>query len=476
MMQGRFFTRWICLVAWLCALTAQGQRLERLFDYTTSWDGLPTYPSAIEFDRADSILYMGFWPCLINDTFMPGLARWDGVAWEAVPNTMDSLQCATNWITSIVAHEGELFIAGNFDSIGFTGPSSKYLARYGMGAWHACGSPSSWPKIVAANDELWVVGGFDAIGTNGANNLARYLAGDWWPFGSSLANNQVRAVTYHGGSFFAAGNFTQSPVTPMQDILYWDGTAWQQVGEGFGHQNSWVNTMASFQGRLFVGGALFMGDGIPGQHLVVWNGEHWSDFFQDRLLCRNQVNDLQVIDGKLYMAGVFQFAGDAHYYNLLQYDGVDLCAVGKDLTANAGLYAMQVRGNSHEIYFSNGHIEYADDTVNYMAKWVLGLGPDTCVSAPLGFLERSAPDAQLYLNGNPQHDVLSFSVMDGDPLPNSSRATLRALDGRLVDDLPLTQNTEGRYTMDVSAVTIGLYILTIERPGLPLVSRKVVLE
>jgi|GEM_PF-5933536 len=476
-MRDHTFNRWACSIACLCAAAAYGQRLEGLFDYSTSWDGFPTYPTAIELDRQDSVLYMGFWPCLINDAFMPGLARWDGVNWEAVPSTiMDSLQCSTLWVRSLASHAGSLFVSGNIDSISGLGSAAAKLARYDADGWHACGSPNSWVRLTTVNDTLWAIGWYGSIGSQDIGPVARYVNGGWQPFGASMYGNHVRAVCFHDGTYFVAGNLVQSPVTPMQDIVYWDGTTWRQVGEGFGHQNSHVNTMASFQGRLFVGGALFMGDGIPGQHLVVWDGEQWSDFFQDRLLCRNQVNDLQVIDGRLYMAGVFQFAGDAHYYNLLQYDGVNLCAVGKDLTAHAGQYANQVRGNSHEIYFSNTHIAYGGDTVNFMAKWVLDNGPDTCISAPLGMLEHAVQDAHLFLHGNPQHAVLDFSVVAGHPLPKGSRATLHGMDGRMVREMAMVPNAEGRHAMDVATARAGLYILTLQRPGFPPVSRKVVLE
>lgn len=469
--------RWLGLSsAVLGHMVAYSQRLEAITDYSTTTE-FTTYPSSIEFDRGDSVLYMGFSPCVINDAFVPGLARWDGVAWEAVPNALDSLQCTTLWVRSLAFHDGSLFVSGSLGSLGGLGPDGARLVRYALDGWHVCGSPSSWPKLTKTNDELWALGGFDSIGTNGANNIARYENGDWWPFGSSLANNEVRSAAYHDGIFFVAGNFTQSPVDPDQDILFWNGGVWQQVGEGLGASGfDWVNAMVEFQGRLFVGGSLWIADGNPGQHLVVWDGQQWSDFFQDRLLCRNQVNDLQVIDGKLYMAGVFQFSGDAHYYNLLQYDGESLCAVGKDLTASAGLYATQVRGNSHEIYFSNAHIEYAGDTVNYMAKWVLSVGPDTCISAPLSLLERTLTHAHLFLHGNPQHAVLHFSMVASTSLPRGSHAALVGLDGRLVKNMPLAQYAEGRYAMDVAAVPAGLYVLVVQRPGLPQLSRRVALE
>lgn len=461
-------------VVLLIALPANAQRLERLYEYTT-WQDFPTYPAAIEFDRADSVLYMGFWPCVINGGFMPGLARWDGESWEAVPNTMDSLQCTTHWVRSLAYHDGSLYVSGNIDSIGGLGPSGAKLARYDADGWHACGSPNNWVRPSVVNDTLWAIGWYGSIGGQSIGPVARYVNDQWQSFGSSMLGDEVRTAATYDGNYFIGGNFTVHPVG--QDILYWDDSAWQQVGDGLASSGfDWINAMAEYQGLLFVGGSLWIADGNPGQHLVVWDGEHWSDFFQDRLLCRNQVNDLQVIDGKLYVAGVFQFAGDAHYYNLLQYDGLNLCAVGKDLTAHAGLFAKQVRGNSHEVYFSNEHIAYAGDTVNYMAKWVLSLGPDTCISAPLSMLEHTVSDARIYLNGNPQHETLSFTLVESSPLPGGSRAVLYGVDGRVVKRMALALSAEGTVAMDVASLPRGLYVLSIERPGLPRLSSKVVLE
>jgi hypothetical protein len=386
----RSIKRWIWVVAAVLTGASHGQRLEGVMSEPNS------APGAIEFDRTDSVLYMAMWPCEVDGTFIPGLAKWDGNTWEAINNTFDSIQCATYWIRELAWYEGSLFASGSFGSIGELGPGSEYLARWDGQEWNECGSPSTWPRLSKANGELWAVGWNHTIGNQGASNISKYENDDWYPFGTPLgSNNGVRCVAYYNGTFFVAGNFTQSPFTPNQDILYWDGAAWQMVGTGLGAQNSWINTMASFQGRLFVGGALLIGDGNPGQNLVVWDGQVWSDFYQDRLLCRNQVNDLQVIDGKLYIAGVFEFAGDNHYYNLLQYDGVDLCAVGKDLTMHGGKLAREVRGNSHEVYFSTDHEVFAGDTVNYLAKWVLNNGADTCIQAILGIPDPVAVETML---------------------------------------------------------------------------------
>ncbi|MFZ1694666.1 MAG: hypothetical protein WAT74_15825, partial [Flavobacteriales bacterium] len=172
----RLLPQWLLLLQIVPALVS-AQRLERLYDYTT-WQDFPTYPSAIEFDRADSVLYMGFWPCVINDTFMPGLARWDGVAWEAVPNTMDSLQCATHWVRSLAFHGGSLFASGRVNSFGGLGPASSGLARYDEDGWHICGSPNNeWLKVTVVNDTLWAIGGYSSIDGEIIGPVARYVAG-----------------------------------------------------------------------------------------------------------------------------------------------------------------------------------------------------------------------------------------------------------------------------------------------------------
>lgn len=463
------------LLAWIVPLGVLGQRLEAIMAYSTVTE-FSTGPEAIEFDREDSVLYMGHWPCVINDQFYPGLARWNGVFWDAVPNTMDSLQCTTHWIRSMVWHAGSLYVSGNIDSIGGLGPAGARLARYDQDGWHTCGVPNSWVRLKVVNDTLWAIGWYGSINGQNIGPVARHVGGQWQPFGISMAGDEVRAVTIHDGVYFIGGNFTQSPITPLRDIVYWDGTTWQQVGEGFGHQNSWVNTMASFQGKLFVGGALFASDGIPGQHLVVWDGEQWNGFFTDRLLCRNQVNDLQVIDGKLYMAGVFQFAGDAHYYNLLQYDGVNLCAVGKDLHAHAGKFALQVRGNSNEVYFTTTNREFAGDTVNFLAKWVLSNGADTCLYAPLSHAEANRASSHLFLKGNPQRGAIVFSLVSDQPSRKGSYVRVLSMDGRLVAEQHLLSNVVNDYSIEMTGCRSGLYLLYVVSPGRLTQTARVMLE
>lgn len=474
-MNCRAFERILFLLAAFLPVVTIGQRLGSIMEYSQASE-FPTGPGAIEFDADDSVLYMGFWPCMLNNEFSPGLARWDGIMWEAVENTMDSLQCETHWVRSIAYQAGDLFVSGNIDSIGGLGPAAANLARFDADGWHTCGSPNSWVRIVVVNDVVWAIGWYGSIGGQDIGPIAQYVEGNWMPFGSPLINNEVRALEYHGGTFFTAGNFTQAPVDPDQDILMWDGTTWQPVGNGIGSQNSWINAIRSFQGRLFVGGALFLHDGNPGQHLLVWDGLNWSGFFTDRLLCRNQVNDLQVINGKLYMAGVFQFADDPYYYNLLQYDGINLCAVGKDLQAHAGKFAMQVRGNSNEVYFSTTNLVFAGDTVNYLAKWVLSNGADTCLYAPLGLHEDIISDAHLFLHGNPQREKVEFSIVAKTPVAAGSYVRITSLDGRVVRELTLEPDIENTYSIDLQNCAKGIYLLCVQQPGFARISTRICLE
>ena len=447
-------------------IVVSAQHLTPLITYST-------FPEALTFDRADSILYVGVSPCVVDTLPVPGLAQYDGTQWSAVPNAMDSFECNfVHWIQSDAYYQGQLFIAGNFYHAGGLGPESRGVARWDGSTWHGDGGIKTAPKLLQFDDELWLGGIFDSIGNNAISALARWDGSGWQPFGAYIPNttniDEVRAVARYQGALIIGGNLTGMPIA--QDVLEWSGSDWQQLGNGLhGAANGFINAMAEFGGLLYVGGAYWTSDGAPSQNIVIWDGINWLPFMPGIVVATTQVLDMKVIDNKLYIAGSFHFTGDNNkYYHLLQYDGTHLCAVGSLPTFAGNQTALEVTGNSAEVYFSDYATVLGSDTVNLFAHWVLADGADTCVQVIAGVSENTnMAHAEIY--PNPANTILNIDDMG---------PSVRSVEVLNILGQPVLQTTYTRNApVNVSALAVGTYTLRLfDARGVPVAMGRFVKE
>lgn len=154
-----------------------------------------------------------------------------------------------------------------------------------------------------ATERLYVGGSFaNADSTMTANNIAYVTEANgiytWHTMGNGL-NGTVYAITKYGANIFAAGSFTASGSTTVNNVAYWDGTSWQPAGCISGT----VKDLTIFGGELYAAGSFNVCNNSSGSSFAKWDGSNW----QPVAGITGAVNTLEVHDTTLLLGGIFSF-------------------------------------------------------------------------------------------------------------------------------------------------------------------------
>lgn len=155
-----------------------------------------------------------------------------------------------------------------------------------------------------ANSKLYVGGAFSKVNkTTTANNIA-YLTGSagqftWHTMGAGL-NGPVYAIAEHSGLVYAAGAFTMSGSTPVENIAHWDGSSWHPVGCIYGT----VKDLVVFNNKLYSVGDFDVCAALAEVNFAVWEG-----YWQHLAGLDGHVNTIEVMDTVLVLGGSFTYLG-----------------------------------------------------------------------------------------------------------------------------------------------------------------------
>ncbi len=200
-----------------------------------------------------------------------GLARWDGVAWD----TFDSRIAEGEQVSLLAARGDELFVSGSFTSLG--GQPISYNAWWNGTAWQALPGLTNrtfW-ALAVHQGELYGSASFTWIGQTAATNLARWDGTNWWPVGDGPDQPPARLLST-GTGLFAVGAFKQIGGQAADGVARWDGAQWQPLG-----LNTWRTGQSPSalcvgdSNRLFAVGYFTRVAGQRAGHVAEWTGEAW---------------------------------------------------------------------------------------------------------------------------------------------------------------------------------------------------------
>jgi len=188
------------------------------------------------------------------------VARWDRDpttgTWS--PSALGSGVNST--VSGLYYHNGALIVGGAFSQAG--GVAAGRVARWDGVAWNAMGagfgqavdclSPAA--ASFATFNGLLVAGGtFTRADGRTAERLAVWNGGDWVPL-THGTNGVVRALTLDGnGDLVAGGSFTQAGSVAATHVARWDGFGWSPIGVGL--DGDVYVLLLDPLGRLVAGGA-----------------------------------------------------------------------------------------------------------------------------------------------------------------------------------------------------------------------------
>jgi hypothetical protein len=196
------------------------------------------------------------------------IARWDGSAWSVVGDGTD------RGVFALASYNGELVAGGAFEYAGST--QASYIARWNGTTWSSlpgsAGTPGvdAWVWSLLVHDGELVVGGnFSTAGDTPAGLIAAWNGTGWHALGTGdAAGSEVSTMTAYNGDLIAGGDFSSLGGVPAASIARWDGIAWSPLGAG---ATGWVNALSTCGTDLIAG----EGFGGAGSAIAAWDGSAW---------------------------------------------------------------------------------------------------------------------------------------------------------------------------------------------------------
>lgn len=286
------------------------------------------------------------------------------------------------------------------------------------GLWDELGPPNAAGVYgilraicVASDHTVWWGGNFtnfDNLGAPAADYIITYdvPTATWAVVGGAFTFNNIvwDIKEAPNGDIYACGQFTEA-LGNRDYIAYWDGAAWQALGNpaGGGAAITSIRKMAfDDSGNLYVVGVFTTIAGVANaSYVAMWDGAAWNAVGNPPAGAA-AITDVSnvVIDeqGNVYVGGNFtKFANIGNADHVAMWDGAAWNFVTQ---LNAGAPALTI-DNQNNIYVGGAFTTADGNTVNYVFRWngravqTLGdgLGGGACNDLVFG------PDGQLYAAG-----------------------------------------------------------------------------
>ncbi len=290
----------------------------------SSWSVLPVGGSngvnntvkAISISGPD-VYVGGYFTAFGDGTQVNHIAKWDGNGWSRLGNAgIDGL--AHN-VYAIAASGSDVYVGGSFNLLGDNTTSVKSIAKWNGTEWSALtsgvsnGVNNTVYAIAVSGTNVYIGGNFVTLGdgTTSAKHIVKWDGSSWAALtsgGSNGVDNDVWTISISGTDVYVGGSFTVlgDGVTVANHIAKWDGNSWSTLGSGATNGIGGLVNSTSVNGTdLYAGGYFtFLGNGTSVNYLAKWNGTNWSAVGNGG---SDVINSLQVstTEGVMYLGGAF---------------------------------------------------------------------------------------------------------------------------------------------------------------------------
>ena len=216
---------------------------------------------------------------------------------------------------------------------GATGTTTLFKWEDGSSSWSAVsgvrtgtGSYTNCYDVLKYNGEFAMGIAFAPGIKLGANNM-----------GSGFDAN-VYALAEYNGDLIAAGKFTKSGSTLVNNIAKWNGTTWEPLGLGL---DGSVYDLIVFDGKLIACGA-FSGSGTTKcRYLAQWNGTTWENLGNGSVTGGyNGIRILYAYGSELFIGGEFDAIDGVSSKNIIRYSNSGFAVVGDGAPSTVGSIAV----------------------------------------------------------------------------------------------------------------------------------------
>jgi hypothetical protein len=261
--------------------------------------------------RAAEVVVGGYFSMAPDGTPARNIARWDGVAWQALCDGLPGV------VFAITEYQGDLVA------------SSDRIYRWDGASWQALNSSFGGGSVVYAlaeyNGELIAGGTFNTIDGVLAYGVAAWNGVEWHPLGGGIMGEEVFALQPYNGELIVGGDFWQAGSVGAWNVAAWNGTTWRNLAQGLSGSEDSVKALTVFDGALVAGGFFETNNmGSVRAHVARWTGSAWDAIGAglDR-----PVNRLTVHEGQLVAGGLSRdFPGT--FRGVAAWDGATWANVG----------------------------------------------------------------------------------------------------------------------------------------------------
>ncbi len=412
--------------------------------------GHPTVFNQVWADGDDAIYYAG----AVWENGGNALMRYADGGWSRLGQI-------NGYINSVLIYHDTLLVGGSFDWQDLVPAPATCVKWWDGSAWQVFGEfpqNSIVRKLRVIDDTLYAAGVFYCPDTTACNGLMRWGQEVWASVGQFPAILpggiiQLTDLVEHNGTLVGIGNVD---FDNGRSIAYLDGDQWKLLEPGILGGFAGPHTLAVYQGDLYVGGQIPLSAGNPGQEIMRWNGTAFEglglglQIAQGNFSSFCDVRAMVVHDGLLFIGGGCNYAGGLESRGVAVWDGTGWCSVPGDVTSQGGaIYGMDFYRDT--LFAATGWI-VEGDSVNLAAKYVGASYIGTC-TGPLSLLEVGTGD-DFSISPNPSSGSLTINFA------TSSTRQISVVDaiGRVVYS---GRNAGG--TIDVSDWSPGLYMVLCAR-------------
>ncbi|UTW63032.1 T9SS type A sorting domain-containing protein [bacterium SCSIO 12741] len=311
---------------------------------------------------------------LSGSSLRVGLVRWTNGQFQVLDSSRTYLN-RSNYSTSMLRYQNELYVCGSFSYMGDTNSVQKSFCKLGDTGFketsQALKRNYNIQTMTEYDGQLLLAGRFDSLDHLSCRSIAAWNGQEFSDFpvleASENGLTEITSLIEYKGLLYAGGFFGDSPTN--RDLQVFDGTSWKSIdGWSVGTSSGWVNDMVVYKDELYIAGGFSKSDGKGiANRVVKYDGQYFYELGNG---LDNTVYDLEVHNGSLFMFGGFESANgmsaskiavwkDDHFYTFSS-DSID------QWISDAVFYedSLLITGSFQQIGSSG-----PGQSVAYQAKW-----------------------------------------------------------------------------------------------------------
>jgi hypothetical protein len=305
---------------------------------------------------------LAFYSGAVDAPFTARIASWDGTRWHPFPEPPVPI----GWLTAIQSYDGVLY-AGYFYA-----PSGAQreagLLRFADGEWTIVDEiRGEVDDMTVANGRLYVAGLISSSTNPMIASIAAFDGTTWDDLGEGLAD-RVRGVDGYRDGVVAVGDFLEtSSGTPANRVAAWYDGAWHDLGANPACADRPVAMFAAAVSgeRIAVGGAVTSLGGVGCLGIGLRENQAWRPLSQG---LSYEVLAMQHHQDRLFLGGRFRFPTGGSGSGVASWDGSRLAPVGEPL--NGDVYDFTTHG--HQLVAVGAFTRAGNVVVNRIARLEFG--------------------------------------------------------------------------------------------------------